>query len=247
MDKKLVMSLMTTFLVSSLWATDSANNVLVESLSTITKGAPIKVVERIPINGFEVMDLVLIKDVTRGELFPVYSSRDGKHFIGFSPLYNLGEEGNSILQSQINALSAKNEAAKKDKARDVFLSLPSYSFIELESITPDAKTMIVATDPECPYCAKELERVEQRLMTHNIRLVFTPVKGKNATIKSALIMRDFKTAKTTEEQIAVLRKYFNNYKLTEEDKTIDISLIEQNARKVFSSRTVQGVPLAVEL
>jgi thiol:disulfide interchange protein DsbC len=247
MNKKLRISLLATCLASTLWATDSANNTLVESLSTITKGAPVRVVERIPIEGFDAMDLVLVEDVRRGELFPVYSSKDGKYFIGFSPLYNFGEKGNSVVDLKIKTLSAKNAAAKKGKAKEVLLSLSPDSFIELKSIAPDAKTMIVATDPECPYCAKELERIEQRLLTHNIRLVFTPVKGKNAIIKSALIMRDFKTATTTEEQIAVLRKYFGGYELTEQDRAIDSSFVEENSRKVFSSGAVQGVPFMVEL
>ncbi|RQD67465.1 DsbA family protein [Campylobacter hepaticus] len=67
----------------------------------------------------------------------------------------------------------------------------------------------VFTDPECPYCRDHLARIEDDLKNYQVNYILTPIHGKSAFEKSALIYKETKKAKSDKEKIAILNKYYD--------------------------------------
>jgi len=66
---------------------------------------------------------------------------------------------------------------------------------------PKKETLIVFTDPECPFCGKEVEKIEETLKSRNLKLIFTPVHDKSSLEKSVIIQKQTAVAKTLDEKL----------------------------------------------
>ncbi|MDD3324851.1 MAG: thioredoxin fold domain-containing protein [Sulfurospirillaceae bacterium] len=109
----------------------------------------------------------------------------------------------------------------------------------------DAKkeTLVVFTDPECPFCKQELESIENKLKTYNIKMIFTPVHQKTSLEKSYLIYKQTATLTDTAKKIAVVKKYFN----ADADQKVTDAEVEkmENLRRKYLSAGLKGVPFVV--
>jgi len=133
------------------------------------------------------------------------------------------------LQKKMSAIYAKEE--KKN----------------IVSIGNDAKkeTLVVFTDPECPYCRQELEKIEERLKTNNIKLIFTPVHDRSSLEKSVLIYNETAKAKTDADKIKIMKKYFDeNVKYDQKISDAEVKRIEDLKLKYFGAG-IKGVPFMV--
>ncbi len=108
---------------------------------------------------------------------------------------------------------------------------------------PEKETLVVFTDPECPFCGKEVEKIEETLKVKNLKLIFTPVHDKSALEKSVLIKKQTDAAKTIEEKIKIVKKYFNG---TVDEKVTDeeVAKIDNNRKKYFAAG-LKGVPFDI--
>ncbi|ASM39623.1 thioredoxin domain-containing protein [Campylobacter sp. RM12327] len=68
-------------------------------------------------------------------------------------------------------------------------------------------TMVVFTDPECPYCRMEVNALDETLKNYNVEMIFTSVHGDLAVEKAALILQKSKR-KSDKEKIEITRKYY---------------------------------------
>lgn len=104
------------------------------------------------------------------------------------------------------------------------------------------ETMVVFTDPECPYCRAELKKVEELLKTYNLKFVFTSVHEESAVKKIAYILDEVTPKMTGAQKIAVLRKHYDERALAETvvpQNRID----ELNALKAkYFATGIKGVP-----
>lgn len=107
-------------------------------------------------------------------------------------------------------------------------------------------TMVVFSDPECPYCRNELNAVEDRLKTHNIRLILTPVHDVSALQKSYLIYQQTAKAKDDAAKIAILRKYFDENAVV--DQTVSEEAVAQmdQLRRTYLRAGLKGVPFYID-
>lgn len=74
---------------------------------------------------------------------------------------------------------------------------------------PSKPAIYVFSDPECPYCREYLEDIKDELKNYQVNYIITPVHGKSAFEKSALIYRETQKAKSDDEKIAILNKYYD--------------------------------------
>lgn len=134
----------------------------------------------------------------------------------------------------------KQEQAKKLKK--VYKNEKSANIISLGN-DPKKPTMVVFTDPECPYCRQELKNINKRLQSNNIKMILTPVHGKGALEKSFLIYKHIKSAKTDAQKIKLLNKYYDkNVDISKEKVTPnDIKKMEK-LRDRYIGDIVKGVP-----
>ncbi len=105
------------------------------------------------------------------------------------------------------------------------------------------ETMVIFSDPECPFCKKDLSNVEKTLKKYNIKIILTPVHEKSALEKSYLIYRDVADAQNDAQKIKILRKYFNS-DLDEKVDDKNIKKIEILRKKYFAAG-INGTPYKV--
>lgn len=109
-------------------------------------------------------------------------------------------------------------------------------------------TIVMFSDPECPYCRLELEKIEATLKESNVKLILTPVHDVSSLQKSFLIYKDAASAKTDSDKIKILRKYFaDDYKVADGAVSdADVKAME-NLRQKYSAAGVRSVPFIINL
>ena len=111
---------------------------------------------------------------------------------------------------------------------------------------PKKPTIIMFSDPECPYCRAELAKIETTLKDNNVEIVLTPVHDVSSLQKSSLIYKDAKAAKSDSDKVKILRKYYaEDYNV--DDKSVskeDVAKID-NLRKKYFAAGVRSVPFIV--
>ena len=111
---------------------------------------------------------------------------------------------------------------------------------------PKKPTLIMFSDPECPYCRAELAKIETTLKDNNVEIILTPVHDLSSWQKSALIYKDAKAAKSDSDKVKILRKYYaEDYNV--DDKSVskdDVAKID-NLRKKYFAAGVRSVPFIV--
>jgi len=108
---------------------------------------------------------------------------------------------------------------------------------------PKKETMVIFSDPECPFCKRELASIEKQLKLINIKIIFTPVHGRSSLAKSFLIYKYEKNAKNDKEKIKILRRYFNQ-DVDEKVSDKDVATIEKLRTKYFKAG-INGTPYKV--
>lgn len=109
-------------------------------------------------------------------------------------------------------------------------------------------TIVMFSDPECPYCRAELERIETTLKGSNVQIVLTPVHDKSSLQKSFLAYKEIKTAKSDSEKIKILRKYFDENYTVEGGAISDAEAQKiDDLRKKYFAAGVRSVPTVVNL
>lgn len=70
---------------------------------------------------------------------------------------------------------------------------------------------IVFSDPDCPWCRKHLENVEETLKNSDVIFVLTPLPMHKAALsKSIHILEEVKNAKSDSDKLKVMRKYYTD-------------------------------------
>ncbi|MDR1460857.1 MAG: thioredoxin fold domain-containing protein [Campylobacteraceae bacterium] len=107
-------------------------------------------------------------------------------------------------------------------------------------------SLVILSDPECPYCRQELANIENRLKTNSVKIILTSFRELSALEKSALIYEETAKAKTDNQKMAVLRKYYDeNAAITRkvsEDKIKNMDELRQKYLKLG----LESTPLIVE-
>lgn len=156
-------------------------------------------------------------------------------------------KGNLIFPDVIDVSSGsikeKLDRQKLIKKLSVIYQAEDKKNIVILGDDPKKKTLVKFTDPECPFCQKEIAKIEEKLKNYNLRLIFTPVYGKSSLKKSALIYRQTSIATTLEQKVQIVKKYFSS-NVDEEVSEEEIERIDALRKKYFSAG-LRGVPLYI--
>jgi hypothetical protein len=111
---------------------------------------------------------------------------------------------------------------------------------------PKKPTLIMFSDPECPYCRAELAKIETTLKDNNVEIILTPVHDISSWQKSALIYKEAREAKSDSDKVKILRKYFaEDYNVDEKSVGKAQSDKIDNLRKKYFAAGVRSVPFIV--
>lgn len=194
----------------------------------------IEVLSRKGVEGIAGMDFVTLNlsDGARAQKLSIFTKDD----LIFPDVISI-KQGGSIKDMMENAeLQKKMSAIYKKEDKKNIVSLGN---------DPKKETLVILTDPECPYCRQELAQIEQRLTTNNVKLIFAPVHERSSLEKAFIIYRETEKAKTDAEKITILRKYFDeNVVLEQKVSDQDVKKMETLKLKYFETG-IKGVPFVV--
>ncbi|QKF91428.1 MULTISPECIES: thioredoxin fold domain-containing protein [unclassified Campylobacter] len=149
-----------------------------------------------------------------------------------------------------NKKAYKAEMKEKITAKNIAAQFNKEEKKNIIMLGNDSKkpTYVMFSDPECPYCRMELEKIETTLKEANVHIILTPVHDKSALQKSFLIYKDAVKAKTDSEKIKILRKYFaEDYKVADNAVSDDEVKMMDDLRTKYLAAGVRSVPYIINL
>lgn len=158
----------------------------------------------------------------------------------------------NLLFPDIIDISSKKSLLKDIEKQALYKKLkPIYTQEDSKNIItvgndPKKETLVIFTDPECPYCRNELANIEEVLKTYNVKLLMTPVHGRGALEKSYLIYKGIKEAKDDKAKIALMRKYYAEDVNISGEKVSDANVkAMEDLRVKYVGNVIRGVPFKV--
>jgi thiol:disulfide interchange protein DsbC len=231
--KKHLLWLVALFTSSLFAATDA--EIIEHFKSTIqVPNIAITVVSRQKVEGIEGMDFVTLNltDGKRSQKLSIFTKDD----LIFPDVISI-KQGGSIKEMM--------EMAELQKQLSPLYQKEDRKNIIVLGNDPKKETLVVFTDPECPYCRQELAQIEERLKTNNLKLIFTPVHPRSSLEKSVIIYNETAKAKTDADKIKILKKYYDeNVKYDQKISDKEVQRIETLKDKYFGAG-IKGVPFIV--
>ena len=194
----------------------------------------IQVMARNHVDGIEGMDFVTlaITDGKRSQKLSIFTKDD----LIFPDVISIKKGGSIKEMLEMSELQKQLSPIYQQEDKKNIITLGN---------DPKKETLVVFTDPECPYCRQELAQIEQRLTTNNLKLIMTPVHPRSSLEKSLLIYNETAKVKTDAEKIKIIRKYYDeNVKYDQKFSDKEVSRIEELKAKYFGAG-LKGVPLIV--
>lgn len=148
-------------------------------------------------------------------------------------------------------VQAQEKLAQKagyKKLANLIKSLPKDKKISLGN-DAQKETVYLFTDPLCPYCKEAMKQIEGALKNKNLIIIFAPIPqhGEEAFAKSAMILKEVKSAKNDEQKIAILKKWFSNEAAFPKEISKDeIKNASDLADKVYATGVIRGVPSFID-
>lgn len=230
--KKFLMPLAASaVLASSLFAVDS--KVIENYFDFLPAGMSVKVGETSKIEGtnFEMVELEFSQNgMTQNDFIFV---QDG---VMAPDIINLATK-----QSYKEEIKQKDAAIKLGGA---YKSEDQNKIIKIGS-DPTKETIVIFTDPECPYCRAELDRIDDVLKNNNVEIILISVHGDTAFDKINQIYKEMPSAITDKEKIDILSKYYAKDAKAPKSSQADMKNARALSTKYFQAG-IQGVPYKIE-
>ena len=232
--KKYLLTLVALFSTTLFAATDA--QIVEHFKSTIqVPNITIEVVSRKAVEGIDGMDFVTLNltDGARSQKLSIFTKDD----LIFPDVISIKQGGSIKEMMEMADLQKKLSAIYKKEEKKNIISLGN---------DPKKDTLVIFTDPECPYCRQELAQIDQRLTTNNLKLIFTPVHERSSLEKAAVIYNETAKAKTDAEKIKILKKYYDeNVKFDQKVSDAEVAHIDELKAKYFGAG-IKGVPFIVK-
>ena len=199
------------------------------------------------LNSLNGLNLLIIRSGDKKEAF--LASDDGKSLVAVTEEPKLADAADAALfKMRTQILKDARDAA----ALELLKSINPARFAYIESFDKNNPyvTYIVG-DPECPYCAEEMKRITKYLRNSNVKLIFAPVHGKSAFIKSALILKQLKALSPSDQKdaIDVIEKYYNkDAQVSDADVSkAELDAVYADTKTLFSKGVIKSVPYVIKV
>ena len=199
------------------------------------------------LNSLNGLNLLIVRSGDKKEAF--LASDDGKSLVAVTEDPKLADAADAALfKMRAQILKDARDAA----ALELLKSIDPARFAYIESFDKNNPyvTYIVG-DPECPYCAEEMKRITKHLRNSNVKLIFAPVHGKSAFIKSALILKQLKALSPSDQKgaIDVIEKYYDkNVQVSDADVSkAELNAVYADTKTLFSKGVIKSVPYVIKV
>ena len=199
------------------------------------------------LNSLNGLNLLIVRSGDKKEAF--LASDDGKSLVAVTEEPKLADAADAAL------FKMRTQILKDDRnaaALELLKSINPARFAYIESFDKNNPyvTYIVG-DPECPYCAEEMKRITKHLRNSNVKLIFAPVHGKSAFIKSALILKHLKALSPSDQKgaIDVIEKYYNkDAQVSDADVSkAELDAVYADTKTLFSKGVIKSVPYVIKV
>lgn len=199
------------------------------------------------LNSLNGLNLLIVRSGDKKEAF--LASDDGKSLVAVTEEPKLADAADAALfKMRTQILKDARDAA----AIELLKSIDPARFAYIESFDKNNPyvTYIVG-DPECPYCAEEMKRITKHLRNSNVKLIFAPVHGKSAFIKSALVLKHLKALSPSDQKgaIDVIEKYYNkDAQVSDADVSkAELDAVYADTKTLFSKGVIKSVPYVIKV
>lgn len=198
------------------------------------------------LNSLNGLNLLIVRSGDKNEAF--LASDDAKSLVAVTEEPKLADAADAALfKMRTQILKDARDAA----ALGLLKSINPARFAYIESFDKNNPyvTYIVG-DPECPYCAEEMKRITKYLRNSNVKLIFAPVHGKSAFIKSALILKQLKALSPSDQKgaIDVIEKYYDkDMQVNDADVSkAELDAVYADTKTLFSKGVIKSVPYVIK-
>ena len=198
------------------------------------------------LNSLNGLNLLIVRSGDKKEAF--LASDDGKSLVVVTEDPKLADAADAALfKMRTQILKDARDAA----ALELLKSIDPARFAYIESFDKNNPYMTyIVGDPERPYCAEEMKRITKHLRNSNVKLIFAPVHGKSAFIKSALILKHLKTLSPSDQKgaIDVIEKYYNkDAQVSDADVSkAELDAVYADTKTLFSKGVIKSVPYVIK-
>jgi len=199
------------------------------------------------LNSLNGLNLLIVRSGDKKEAF--LASDDGKSLVAVTEEPKLADAADAALfKTRTQILKDARDAA----ALELLKSIDPARFAYIESFDKNNPYMTyIVGDPECPYCAEEMKRITKHLRNSNVKLIFAPVHGKSAFIKSALILKRLKALSPSDQKgaIDVIEKYYNkDAQVSDADVSkAELDAVYADTKTLFSKGVIKSVPYVIKV
>lgn len=199
------------------------------------------------LNSLNGLNLLIVRSGDKKEAF--LASDDGKSLVAVTEEPKLADATDAALfKVRTQILKDARDAA----ALELLKSIDPARFAYIESFDKNNPYMTyIVGDPECPYCAEEMKRITKYLRNSNVKLIFAPVHGKSAFIKSALVLRQLKALSPSDQKgaIDVIEKYYDkDVQVSDADVSrAELDAVYADTKTLFSKGVIKSVPYVIKV
>ena len=199
------------------------------------------------LNSLNGLNLLIVRSGDKKEAF--LASDDGKSLVAVTEEPKLADAADTALfKMRTQILKDARDAA----ALELLKSIDPARFAYIESFDKNNPYMTyIVGDPECPYCAEEMKRITKYLRNSNVKLIFAPVHGKSAFIKSALILKQLKALSPSDQKgaIDVIEKYYDkDAQVSDADVSkAELDAVYADTKTLFSKGVIKSVPYVIKV
>lgn len=202
--KKIILAISLISAMNASEISDKVSSFIKDIVKDSSVDIEVTAVNKVADSNFEMVEFNIVKD---------------GNILGSDVFFSDGVYGTTTLVNMKTKEDFKADyMVKKENEKRIALEKKLSSYvkenqdivIDLGNHKSDVAT-VVFSDPDCPWCRKHLENIEEDLKKSNIKLILSPLPmHENALSKSINILDEIKSAKTDADKIKVLRKYFKD-------------------------------------
>lgn len=197
-----------------------------------------------PLDGSKDLKVAILYDKKDKAEIAVLATQDGNIIVGLSNIFlSKSEKDLAVLADAYQATQPKVASPDPKVLDKFFSSIPEDRMITFTSTNKDAKqTYYIVSDPRCPACQKELNNLETKLQTGNVKMVLVSFLGEESAYKAKLIYSKLAQVKDNTIKLKIMKEIYSpDYRLMPKDKKQDIKIVEQNSQDAIKAG-VQSVP-----
>ncbi|RDU57226.1 hypothetical protein CQA49_00775 [Helicobacter sp. MIT 00-7814] len=188
------------------------------------------------------LDFVIVQVEELGNTLPLLATSNGAVIMPVNEVWSDDKEFSQKLEKVRSQFEKEKKEATESKILEIFSKYKDAVItFKAKPHVKNPKTIYIISDANCPYCHAELEHLDERLESGNVKMMVVGFLGANSVYKAAKILEE----KSNDEakNRALLKKYYNKDKnLNPSSKTNQVA---QYTDEIIASG-VLGVPYIIE-